>query len=228
MLEARTVLHERALPEVERRLGISAGAVSKLADRACTEPLEQLGEIDRGHAGWALLWAGTIVARNSEQLAPPIEGRPAGAPFTTGLAWAGLLMAVVGDRLIPTEISRVGDEHDEQWEPSRGGELRNLADALAGEMVGLFASEGSRERLVKDSLADLNAKLPGLDRRHGGWGVLVLAVWIGSSAQTAIAPLTARTRVGRRRLRDPRRATLGCAYGAAVLAQLGTGILDNL
>jgi hypothetical protein len=225
IVQARTKLREYAVPTAERRLGVSAEVLEGLSANARGQVLPVLGTIDPAQAGWGLLAAGTLIARNSQALVPPIGGAANDPSFTAGLAWGSLLTGVIGDDLIA--ISEQATETAE-WElGARAAEARGLAKELADGLLELFASPTSRGQLSTDALSQISAALPELDELQVGWTVLAFGVWVGSNAESVTAALAARRRFGRRRVADPIRAGAGCSFGGALLAEIGNALVTR-
>ncbi|MDQ6608003.1 MAG: hypothetical protein M3Z06_15840, partial [Actinomycetota bacterium] len=223
IVQARAKLREYAVPTAERRLGVAAEVLEGLSAGARGQVLPVLGSIDPAQAGWGLLAAGTLLARNSQALVAPIGGAANDPSFTAGLAWGSLLTGVIGDDLIA--ISELATDTAE-WElGARAAETRGLAKALAGGLLERFASPTSRTQLSADALTQISAALPDLDQLQAGWTVLAFGVWVGSNAEAVTAPLAARRRFGRRRVADPVRAGAGCSFSGALLAEIGNALI---
>ncbi len=225
IVQARAKLREYAVPQAERRLGFSAEVLEDLSERARSQVLPVLGSIDPAQAGWGLLAAGTLLARNSQALAPSIGDSADDPSFIAGLAWGSLLIGVIGDDLIAA--SELATETAEWQLGANSAEARGLAKQLAHGLLDLFASSASRAQLTTDALTQISAALPDLDQRQVGWTLLAFGVWVGSNVEAVIAPLTQRRRFGRRRVDDPIRAGGGCRFGGALLAEIGNTLLTR-
>jgi hypothetical protein len=225
VVQARAKLREYAVPNAERRLGLSAEVLEGLSASARGHVLPVLGSIDPAQAGWGLLAAGTLLARNSQALVPPIGGSSNDPSFTAGLAWGSLLTGVIGDDLIA--VSELATETAE-WElGAKAGEARRLAGELARGVLQMIPSSTSRAQLRSDALAQISDALPDLDQLQAGWTVLAFGVWLCSNAEAVSAPLAQRRRFGRRRVADPIRAGAGCSFGGALLAEIGNALLTR-
>jgi hypothetical protein len=225
ILQARAKLREYAVPTAERRLGLSAEVLEGLSAQARGQVLPVLGSIDPAQAGWGLLAAGTLLARNSQALVPPIGGASNDPSFTAGLAWGSLLTGVIGDDLIAISELATDTAH---WElGARAAEARGLAKELTAALLAKFASTSSLSRLTADALTQISAALPELDQRQVGWSVLAVGVWVGSNAEAVTESLGQRRRFGRRRVADPIRAGAGCSFGGALLAEIGNALLTR-
>jgi hypothetical protein len=222
---ARRVLREAALPAMQRRLRLSAHAVDQLAAVGVSESLEALGQLDRAHAGWALLLTGVQIARSTDALAPP-SARGRDSSFGVGLLWAGLVAGVGGDRLIAG-----ADRHppSADWEPGEHApEVRQLAGELAGGLLDPLSTPEARRRYTTDSIAELDAGLSGLEHRPSGWMLSAFGVWMGSGVGGVARPLTRRRGLGLRAVKDPRRAEQACGFAGALVAEVGLGLLGDL
>ncbi len=223
---ARRVLHEAALPAMQRRLRLPIETAEQLAGVGVSECLEALGELDRAHAGWALLLTGVQIARSTDQLSPPgSRGRP-DSSFSVGLLWAGLVAGVGGDRLI-AHADR--NPPRANWGPGEhASEIRHLAGELADGLLDPLSSPDARRKYATDSIAELDAGLEGLDHRPAGWMLSAFGVWLGSGVGGVARPLARRRNLGLRAVKDPRRAEQACGFSGALLAQIGLALLGDL
>jgi hypothetical protein len=225
LVQARAKLREHAVPNAERRLGLSAEVLEDLSAQARGQVLPVLGSIDSAQAGWGLLAGGTLLARNSQALVPPIGGSSNDPSFIAGLAWGSLLTGVIGDDLIA--VSELATDRAE-WElGARAGDTRRLARELGSGLLEKFTSPSSRAQLCVDALAQISQALPDLDLLQAGWTAVAFGVWVGSNAEAVTAALAARRRFGRRRVADPIRAGAGCSFGGALLAEIGNTLITR-
>jgi hypothetical protein len=220
-LSARRIVRDDAVGRTERRLGVPPEVMPAVAGLATEQMLSALRGIDARHAGWAALATGTMLVRNCERI-PVLAATGAGAgepdratagaspSFTAALAWAALLAAVVGDRVLVAEAPAAPG----RWEP---GEI-----ALESRRIGReLAASADASPFVADALDELTAGLPSLDPWPAGWALLVLGVWIGANAERISAPLTRRRLLARRLVTDPDEARAGCHLAAALMARIG-------
>jgi hypothetical protein len=225
ILQARARLREHAVPSAERRLGLSAAVLEGLSSSARGQVLPVLGSIDPAHAGWGLLAAATLLARNSQALGPAIGSSADDPSFIAGLAWGSLLTGAIGDDLIA--ISELATE-TAGWELGVGAdEARRRSRELARGLLKTIASSTSRDRLRSEALVQISEALPDLDQLQAGWTVLAFGVWLCSNAEAVSAPLAQRRRFGRRRVADQIRAGAGCSFGGALLAEIGNALLTR-
>lgn len=206
---------------------MSEGVVRDVAAQGVEQLLGVLGGVDPGHAGWSLLSCGMLLARNSASLEPTIEGKPAGTSFSTGLAWAALVAAVAGDRLVPVGVDASTESTAPEWVPGpRTMEARTLAQRLVEDLLDPLASPASRERFAEDARTQLDESLSGLDQAAAGGTLLTFGGWIAST-NVVSAALAARRGFARSRGVDPSKAAVGCSFAGAVLAQIGLALLDG-
>jgi hypothetical protein len=217
---ARRVLREEAVSRTERKLRISPELMPALAAVAAEQVLPAIEGIDGRHGGWALVAAGTLVVRNSERLSSAAGEQEPDPSFTGGMAWAALLAAVLGDRLL--EAGHRARERP--WEPdARALEARRAVGGLLDETDsghGLAA-----RRFVTYARSELLSGLTGLDRGPAGFALVITAAWIAGNEERIAAPLCHRRGFMRRVVSDVEQARAGCGLAAAVLAGIGEPVI---
>ena len=242
LLTARRVLRDEAVARAERRLGVAPEVMPAVGGLASEQLELALSGIDLRHAGWALVGAGTVLVRNCERLptltavtsgaeAPaspsPSAAGDASPSYTAALAWAGLLAAVVGDRLLDRDApaarpaarptARPGDRPTARpggWVP---GDVARESRLIGREL----AASADASPFIADALDELTENLPGLDPGQAGWALLVIGVWIGANADRIAAPLVRRRLLARRLISNPDEAREGIRLGAALMARIG-------
>lgn len=217
---ARRILRDEAISRTGRRLGVPPEVMPAISGVAREQLLSALGDVDRRQAGWTALAAGALIAKNCERLASAGGDQAVDHSFLAGLAWAALLIGVVGDRLLDAEVPPPAGA----WEPGDGVlEARRVAGELAEDPPD--ARSVAAARFVRYALSEIESGLGQLDARQAGFTLLALAVWIAGNEERIADPLSRKRWLARRHSIDRDEAIAGCAFAAAVLAEIGESLL---
>ncbi|HWF55366.1 MAG TPA: hypothetical protein VG223_12085 [Solirubrobacteraceae bacterium] len=219
---ARRIVRDEAVARTERRLGVSPDVMPAISGIAEEQLRPALGDTDPRQAGWAALAAGTLIAKNGERLASAAGDQPLDHSFLCGLAWAALLVAVVGDTLLGIEEPT----RARAWEPTPAAlEAQRTARELAIDPPD--ARSLAAARFVTYAVSEISGGLEQLDARQAGFALLMLAVWIAGNAERITEPLSRRRWLPRRHAIDPEEASAGCAFTATVLADIGESLVSR-
>jgi hypothetical protein len=200
-------------------------ALRELANGAAREVLSAVGPHDHERVGWTLVSAGTLLVRNADKLVPQLRDNPDDA-FETGLTWAGIVAAIAGDEILQQPEQASPAAADSSMPGAAGGKMGTLAHELVEQVLGVVASPDATRRFADDMIRELTANVPTLPGGTAGSALLTLGVWFGSEPEPVVAPLRRRRLIGHAGP-DPGRAGLGCAYAGALLAAVGTRLVDD-
>jgi hypothetical protein len=211
------------LPTAAKGLGVPAQLLHDLATVGVEQTLVVVGDVDPVHAGWAMLLTGITIASNARAISPPLKGKRADTAFVMGVISAAMLTALGGDSLISSSAAASGTE----WIPGpKALEARQLAEQMSDSLLDMFASPESRAQFTTQALAEVTTGLPGLDWHSGGWTELAFGGWLASSADVIARSTSGHRRAYRRHgLSGTQRAKLGCAFVAALVADIGLAMV---